>query len=49
MSLELITARDTVARVAPPWLRGSWGSRLLYSLAIHLDALGDAAVAAVGE
>jgi hypothetical protein len=36
------TFRDTIRRISPGWLQRFWGYRVLYSLAIQLDALGDA-------
>lgn len=35
---EILTFRDTIAKIVPPWLTGYWASRLLYSLAVHMDA-----------
>lgn len=39
------TFRDSIRRIVPPWLAGLWGYRLLYSLAVQVDALGDATAA----
>jgi hypothetical protein len=36
------TFRDAIRRAVPGWLTGYWGYRLLYAMAIQLDALGDA-------
>lgn len=36
------TFRDAIRRASPSWLTGYWGYRLLYAMAIQLDALGDA-------
>ncbi len=35
------TLRATILQAAPPWLRRYWGSRLLYSIGVHFDALVD--------
>jgi len=34
--------RDTIRRISVRWLQGYWGSRVMYSFGVHLDALGDA-------
>lgn len=39
--MTLKTFRDTLEAMAPPWLRGTWGSRLLYSFGVSIDALID--------
>lgn len=44
---DLITFRDRMAQAAPRWLRGWWGSRLLYALGIIFDAVCDWASYAV--
>lgn len=44
---DLHTFRDTIRRISPPWLQGFWGYRLMYSLAIPLDAFGDGLVASI--
>ena len=41
------TIRDTIERVAPPWLRGFYGLRFLYAMAIPWDGLIDSAIEAV--
>lgn len=41
------TFRDAIRRACPPFLTGFWGYRLMYSIAIQLDALGDGVVAGV--
>jgi hypothetical protein len=43
----VITFRDTVWRAVPPWLKIGTAQRLLYSIAVQLDAAGDAIVAGV--
>ena len=45
--MSLITIRDRMAQAAPSWLQGYWGSRLLYAIGLHLDAMVDWASAAV--
>ncbi len=44
----MTTFRDQATRIAPPWLRGYWGSRLLWSLMAPFDALLDSVMRAVG-
>ena len=44
---DLVTYRDSMLNLGPTWLRGFWGSRLIYALAIQWDALIDATVMAV--
>lgn len=36
--------RDSIIRIAPPWLQGTVGSKLLYSVGAVLDALADATI-----
>jgi hypothetical protein len=43
----LLTFRDTIRRVSPPWLQIELGEKLLYSIGVHCDAFGDAVIAAV--
>jgi hypothetical protein len=38
----LLTFRDKLEAAAPPWLRNAWGSRLLYSIGVSIDALIEA-------
>lgn len=38
---EIPTYRDTIRQIAPWWLRGTLGGRILYAIAITLDVLGD--------
>lgn len=44
---EVVTYRDTIWAESPPWLQIGINQRILYSIAIQLDAMGDALVAAV--
>jgi hypothetical protein len=43
----VLTFRDTIARITPPWLSGFWGSRLLYAMALQMDLLAETTVLAV--
>jgi hypothetical protein len=43
----LITFRDTIRKLVPSWLRGRIGGGILYAIAVQMDALADAVVAAV--
>jgi len=47
MSEPTPTFRDLIATLSPPWLRKRVAVRVLYSMAIQADAMGDALVAAV--
>jgi hypothetical protein len=40
---ELITARDSILTKLPPWLTRYWGIRLIYAIAIQVDALTEMA------
>jgi hypothetical protein len=42
------TFRETAQRIAPPWLRGYYGGRLLYSLAIPFDGLWESLMRGIG-
>lgn len=42
-----LTFRDTLAQIVPPWLRNGTAARVLYSMGVQVDAMADAAVAAV--
>jgi hypothetical protein len=42
------TFRETAQRIASPWLRGWFGSRLLYSLAIPFDGLWESLMRGIG-
>lgn len=44
---DLITFRDRLAQASPRWLRGWWGSRLLYAIGVLFDAMLDWASYAV--
>lgn len=44
---ELITFRDTARDRSPRWLQHGFAEKLIYAIAIHFDALGDAVVAGV--
>jgi len=43
----LITFRDTVWSICPPWLQTGTAQKILYAIAVQLDAAGDALVAGV--
>ncbi len=43
----LVTFRDTVRKISPPWLQRGVAEKLLYALAIQIDACADALVAGV--
>lgn len=43
----MFTFRDTIRRICPPWLRHGTAERILYAIAIQLDALVDSVVAAI--
>lgn len=43
----MLTFRDRVKRIVPPWLRRFWASRIMYSFAIFFDLLVDAVTAGV--
>jgi hypothetical protein len=43
----LVTFRDTLERVLPPWLKGPVGLRIMFSLSVQLDAAGDALIAGI--
>ncbi len=44
---DVITFRDTVRSASPPWLKNGRAEKILYAVAIQLDALGEALVAGV--
>lgn len=46
---ELLTYRDMIRTSSPPWLQTGLAEKILYSIGIHLDVLGDAVVAAVAN
>lgn len=43
----IVTHRDTIRRSSPPWLQTGIAEKLLYAIAVQLDALGDGIVAGV--
>lgn len=43
----LVTFRDTIRKIAPPWLQRDVAEKVLYALAIQIDACADALVAGV--
>lgn len=43
----LITFRDTLWSICPPWLQTGTAQKILYAIAVQLDAAGDALVAGV--
>ncbi len=43
----IVTFRDTLRRVTPPWLQNGLAQKILYAVAVQLDAGGDAIVAGV--
>ena len=43
----IVTHRDTIRKSAPPWLQHGIAEKLLYAIAVQLDALGDGIVAGV--
>lgn len=43
----IVTFRDTLRAICPPWLQGGIAEKLLYSMAVQLDSMGDALVAGV--
>ena len=43
----ITTFRDSIRRLSPRWLSHGNAEKLLYAIGVHLDALGDAAVAAI--
>ena len=45
----LLTFRDTMRSVCPPWLQRGTAEKLLYSIAMQADAFGDALVAGVKQ
>lgn len=47
LSKPLLTFRDTLRKICPPWLQHGFAERLLYPIGAHLDILGDALVAGI--
>lgn len=46
---ELLTHRDTMLNVSPPWLQRGLAKKILYALALHCDAFADALTAGVRQ
>jgi hypothetical protein len=44
---DVLTHRDTIRAISPPWLQRGIAEKILYSIAIHLDGLTDAVTAGV--
>lgn len=40
--MALLTFRDSLRRICPPWLKGGVAEKLLFAIGMHLDAFGDA-------
>ena len=49
LTKTLLTFRDTMRAVCPPWLQRGLAEKILYSCAVQLDAFGDALVAGVKQ
>jgi len=49
LTKTLLTFRDTMRSVCPPWLQRGLAEKIMYSLAVQLDAFGDALVAGVKQ
>lgn len=47
VSGDMVTFRDTLRKLSPPWLQRGTAEKILYSIGVHLDGLGDALFAAV--
>jgi hypothetical protein len=45
----LLTYRDSLRKLSPPWLQNGRAERILYALGVHVDAFGDALVAGVKQ
>jgi len=43
----ILTFRDAIWRASPPWLKTGTAQRILYSIAVQIDAAGDAITAGV--
>jgi len=41
------TYRDTLRRLSPPWLSRGFAEKLIYTIGVHLDALGDGVINAI--
>jgi hypothetical protein len=46
---QLITFRDSLRRLSPPWLQNGIAQKVLYAMGLHVDAFGDALVAGVKQ
>jgi hypothetical protein len=49
LTKTLLTFRDTIKSISPPWLQTGLAERILYSMAVQCDAFGDALVAGVKQ
>lgn len=47
ITAPLVTFRDTLRKLCPPWLQNGLAEKVLYSIGVQLDAMGDAVVAGV--
>lgn len=47
MTEELLTYRDSLRKISPPWLQTGLNEKILYSIGLQIDAFGDAMVAGV--
>lgn len=45
----LQTYRDSIRKICPPWLQNGFAEAILYSIAVQVDAFGDALVAGVKQ
>jgi hypothetical protein len=45
----LLTYRDTIRKLSPPWLQNGLAERILYALALHVDVFGDSLAAGVKQ
>jgi hypothetical protein len=45
--MSVVTFRDTIRRISPPWLRNGEAEKLMYALGIHADIVADSLVEAV--
>lgn len=44
---KIITFRDTIRDISPPWLRRGYNEKLGYAIGVQVDDFGDALIAAV--
>jgi hypothetical protein len=42
---DLITFRDSIRKLSPPWLQNGLAEKILYTIGVQIDAFGDALVA----